>query len=274
MLIAHLSDPHVGLDPLTLGGRVHPASALRRALAHVRGLRPAPDVLLLTGDLTDDGREQDYQAIAALLRQELPAPEGGGPLTLAVPGNHDRRAPALRLLAGVMPVAADAPAGLACLRVERGGLHFIGLDSVTPGAAHGGLESGQLDWLARALKACAGEPAVIFMHHPPIITGLAAMDACGLLDGCAELGELVAAHGRVQLIACGHVHRPVVGQLGGALVVAAPSTSHQIDLDLRPGGPLSCRLEPPMIGLYRWTPEEGMVCHFSHVKPFGEPLAL
>lgn len=274
MLIAHLSDPHIGLDPEALDGRVHPADALRRALAHVRGLRPAVDVLLLTGDLSDDGREQDYQTIAALLRQELPAPDGGGPRVLAVPGNHDQRALALRLLAGAMPTAADAPAGLACLYVEHGGLHFIGLDTVTPGASHGQLEDEQLAWLARALRACAGQPALIFMHHPPLVTGLAAMDACGLLRGRAELGELVAAHGRVQLIACGHVHRPVMGQLGGAPVVLAPSTSHQIELDLRSGGSLFCRLEPPMIGLYRWTPEDGMACHFSYVEPFGLPLAL
>ena len=274
MLIAHLSDPHIGLDPATLAGRVDPPAALRRALAHVRGLRPAVDVLLLTGDLVDAASEQDYQTVAALLRQELPAPANGGPRVLAVPGNHDQRALALRLLAAAMPTAADAPAGLICLHVEHGGLHFIGLDTVTPGAAHGQLEGEQLDWLERTLRACAGQPALLFMHHPPLVTGLAAMDACGLLYGGDELGRLVAAHGGVQLIACGHMHRPVMGQLGGAPVVAAPSTSHQIELDLRPGGPLRCRLEPPMIGLYRWTPQDGIACHFSHIEPFGAPLAL
>jgi 3',5'-cyclic AMP phosphodiesterase CpdA len=193
---------------------------------------------------------------------------------LAVPGNHDLRASALRLLAAAMPRAADAPPGLVCLHVTHGGLHFIGLDTVVERAAHGELGDEQLDWLRRTLRACAGQPTLIFMHHPPLVTGLAAMDACGLLRGRAELRRLVAEHGGVQLIASGHMHRPIAGQLGGASVVVATSASHQIDLDLRPGAPLLGRLEPPMIGLYRWTPEDGMACHFCHVQPFGMPLPL
>lgn len=266
MLIAHISDSHIGFDPGRMAGHIDPVAALRCALAHVRSLAPAPEVLLLTGDLADSGREQDYQTVATLLREELPAT--GGPRVLAVPGNHDLREPALRVLAATMPRAADAPPGLICLHVEHGGLHLIGLDTVAPGAMHGELDDSQLDWLQRTLRRCAGQPALIFMHHPPLITGLAAMDARGLLRGRAELARLVAEHGRVQLIACGHIHRPLAGLLGGAPLVTISSSSHQITLDLRPDAPLSGRLEPPMIGLYRWTPEDGIACHLSHIQPF------
>jgi 3',5'-cyclic AMP phosphodiesterase CpdA len=58
----------------------------------VRTLQPAVDVLLLTGDLADSGRPQDYAEIAALLADTLPTPSEGGPRVLAVPGNHDLRA--------------------------------------------------------------------------------------------------------------------------------------------------------------------------------------
>lgn len=274
MLIAHLTDPHIGLDPGPLAGHVDPTAALRRALAHVRALQPAPDVLLLSGDLTDAGRPQDYQIIAELLQRELPAPADGGPRVLAIPGNHDLRASALQMLPQAMAPAADAPGGLACVRATHGGLHFIGLDTVVPGAPHGELGDAQLDWLQRSLQACAGQPVLIFMHHPPLVSGMAAMDACGLLRGRAELSRLVAAHGGVQAIVAGHMHRTIVGQLGGAPVVVAPSTSHQLALDLRPDAPLALQLEPPMIGLYRWTPQDGIACHFSYVQPFGEPYVL
>ena len=107
-----------------------------------------------------------------------------------------------------------------------------------------------------------------------MLTGMAAMDDCGLRHGRAELARLIAAHGQVQLVAAGHMHRPILGALGGAPVVVAPSTSHQIELDLNPNAPLAVRLEPPMIGLYRWTPEDGIACHFSHVQAFDGPFPI
>ena len=269
MLIAQITDPHIGLQPGPASGPLDPTGSLRRALAHVRALQPAVDVLLLTGDLADGGRPQDYAEIAALLADTLPTPAEGGPRVLAVPGNHDLRAPARQALAAAMPVAPDAPGDCVCLHVEHGGLHLIGLDTVVPGAAHGALAADQLAWLQRHLAACADAPVLIFMHHPPLVSGMAAMDACGLLQGRAELGRIVAAHGGVQAIAAGHLHRAIVGQLGGAPVVVAPSSSHQLTLDLRPDAPLALRFEPPMIGLYRWTAADGIACHFSYVQAFG-----
>jgi len=269
MLIAHITDPHIGLKPGLLTGPVDPSGGLRRALEHVRALQPAIDVLLLTGDLADNGQAHDYAEIAAQLERALPPPAAGGPRVLAIPGNHDLRSAARRQLASVMPVADDAPGECICLHATVGDMHLIGLDSVVPGAPHGALEADQLGWLQRQLAACAGQPVVLFMRHPPLVSGMSAMDNCGLLHGRTELGRLVDAHGGVQLIACGHMHRPIVGQLGGAPVVVAPSSSHQLALDLRPGAPVACRFEPPMIGLYRWTPADGLACHFSYIESFG-----
>ena len=48
MLIAHLTDPHLGLAP-ALNGALDPSAALRRALAHVRQLPTPPELLLLSG---------------------------------------------------------------------------------------------------------------------------------------------------------------------------------------------------------------------------------
>ena len=274
MVIAHLTDSHIGLKSQALGSRLDPTEALRRALAHVRGLDPAPEVLLLTGDMTDAGHPDDYATIAELLKQELPALSQGRMQVICTPGNHDNRRNARQALGALLPVCAHAPNEHACIVAEVGGLHFIGLDTVVPGQPHGALDGQTLDWLARVLHAHAGQAVALFMHHPPLVTGIDAMDRCGLLHGRAELARLGAAHGGEQFIACGHMHRPIVGALGGAPVIVAPSTSHQLELDLRPGAPLALRLEPPMIGLYRWTPEDGVACHFSHVQPFDGPYRV
>jgi len=53
MLIAQLSDPHYVPADVRLFGRLDAAGCLERAVAHVNAL--APDVVLITGDLTNDG---------------------------------------------------------------------------------------------------------------------------------------------------------------------------------------------------------------------------
>lgn len=270
MLIAQLSDSHIGLDPAVLGGHVDTTAALHRAVAHVARLVPAPDAVLLTGDLADAGQAADYATLAAALRA-LRQP------VYAVAGNHDLPAIAQAGLGAAMPVAADAPAGCTCYHVALGGLgglRLVALDTVVAGQAHGRLDAAQLAWLARTLRDHAADPVLIAMHHPPLRTGIDAMDRCGLREGTAELAALVQGHGRVQGILCGHVHRPIHGMLGGAPVHVAPSVAHQIALDLRPGAALACRLEPPKILLHRWSAHDGLCTHLSYVDEFAGPFAL
>ena len=128
--------------------------------------------------------------------------------------------------------------------------------------------------LAGQLGQCRDEPVLLFMHHPPLPTGIEAMDACSLLEGGDELAALVRAHGRVQGILCGHLHRPVQMQFGGAPLHVAPSVAHQIALDLRPGAALHAQLEPPKISLHRWSPVQGLCTHLSYVQAFGPALPL
>jgi 3',5'-cyclic AMP phosphodiesterase CpdA len=267
LLIAQMSDPHVGTPPGFLGGRVDGEAALRRAVQHLAGLQPAPDLVLVTGDLAEHGSAADYAAVRDAL-SPLPMP------VYAIPGNHDDPALARRALGRVMPVDAAAPDGACCYHVHHRGLHLVALDSVVPRRSHGALTPPRLQWLARTLAACAGEPVLLFMHHPPCPTGLEAMDACRLMHGADELAALMRGHGAVQGLLCGHLHRPVQLLFGGVPLHVAPSVAHQIALDLRPEAPLRARLEPPKVSLHRWSPDQGLCTHLSYVEPFGEPLPL
>jgi 3',5'-cyclic AMP phosphodiesterase CpdA len=267
LLIAQLSDAHVGTGRDFLGGRMDTTAALRRAVLHVAALRPAPDLVLLTGDLTERGRPEEYAVVLdALTPLRMPV--------YAVPGNHDDAIAAREALRACMPVAPDAPAGTCCYHVTHGGLHLVALDTVVPRRPHGALAASQLDWLAGVLDLCRGDPVLLFMHHPPLPTGLEAMDACSLLSGSDALASAIRVHGGVQGVLCGHLHRPVQMTFGGAPLHVAPSVAHQIALDLRPGAPLRARLEPPKISLHRWSTDLGLCTHLSYVEPFGEPMPL
>ena len=98
MLIAQLSDLHYRLEGDRLQGRIDPHKALVDTIEHIRGLNPQPDVVILSGDLVNDGEAEEYAGLARLLRR-LPAP------VYAIPGNHDQRDLTREHLAftGVMP---------------------------------------------------------------------------------------------------------------------------------------------------------------------------
>ncbi|MDP1806987.1 MAG: metallophosphoesterase, partial [Acidimicrobiales bacterium] len=82
VLIAQLSDPHVVEHGERLLGGIDTAGFLRAAVAHVGALAPAPDLVVITGDLVNDGLAEQYAHLAELI---APLP---GPVPL-LPGNHD-----------------------------------------------------------------------------------------------------------------------------------------------------------------------------------------
>ena len=86
MLIAQLTDFHLR-PPGRAANRVVETNMLAaRAVRTLAALRPAPDAILLTGDLADRGEPEAYALLARLLERA-----GVGPV-FAIPGNHDDRA--------------------------------------------------------------------------------------------------------------------------------------------------------------------------------------
>jgi 3',5'-cyclic-AMP phosphodiesterase len=214
-VVVQLSDPHIGA---AWRGR-DPAATLAAVVERVRALEPA--AVLVTGDLTEHATDAEYE-----LARELLAPLGA-PLHV-LPGNHDDRAAMRRHFD--LPGAGDEPV---LYTADAGSPRLVVLDSTRPGENGGELDAGRLAWLDSALAA-SDAPALIATHHPPIWSGLPAMDAIGLPAGDrAALGELLGRHPHVLGIVAGHAHRPLAGQLGGRAVVVAPSTYVQLRFDLR-----------------------------------------
>ena len=262
MIVAQVSDPHVALDPET-GQDSDGARGLALAVARIAEMVPAPECILLTGDLADDGSPASY----ARLREIL------APLTMPVhpiPGNHDDR-DALREAFADHPLVA-ATEHFVQYALDAAGLRIVMCDTLVAGAPGGSLDEERLEWIAAQLAAAPeGEPVLVALHHPPFDTGIAAMDLIGL-DASARLATLLAGHPDVALVVCGHVHRTVVTSAGGRRVFLGPSTSLAIALDLRDDVPGRLVREPPAFALHVHRGGGDIVSHVQPLGDFGEPF--
>src|SRR5262249_46714211 len=139
-----------------------------------------------------------------------------------------------------------------------------------PGEPAGALCAERLGWLAARLAEQPERPTLLFMHHPPIATGIEHMDAMGLA-GAPALAELLRRHPPVERVACGHVHRSIPAPFAGTVASIAPSTAHQVALDLRPAAPACFTFEPPGFHLHLWQPGLGIVTHTAATDSWPGP---
>ena len=259
MILCQISDLHIKAERKLAYGVVDTAGMLERCFAQINQLPQRPDAVVLTGDLVDHGRPEDYGVL-----RELLAP-------LAMPfyllaGNHDER-DALR--AGfrdhaylqhndpfVQYVIDDLP------------VRLVALDTVIPGAGGGTLCSQRLEWLDRTLAAST-RPTIVAMHHPPFATGIGHMDRIGL-DNAPAFGKVIASHPCVERVIAGHLHRSIMVRFAGTVASTCPSPAHQVALDLAPDGTEGFIMEPPAFQLHYWD-GIALVTHTSYIGDFAGP---
>jgi 3',5'-cyclic-AMP phosphodiesterase len=257
--IAQISDLHVKREGQLAYGRVDTARALARCVAALNGFDPAPDFVVISGDLVDTPTSEEYQHLKQLL----------APLKLrfaGVPGNHDGR-DMMRAAFPDQPYAM--PTGALNQKVDIGHLDLLLLDSSVPGKPHGELDEQTLQWLETILAASDRRPALVFMHHPPFEAGIWHMDRQNLRNA-ESLAVIVGRHPRVQLIATGHVHRATLAVFEGRPCTICPAPNHAVDLDLGHLREPSFRVEPPAFHLHTWFPGEGFGRVVTHQVPIGE----
>jgi Icc protein len=222
--LLQFTDPHLPGIPGTLVRGVATEATLARCVDHARRRHPAPDAVLLTGDLVHD----DAAGYAALRAQfgDSPAP------VHCLPGNHDEPERVRRALAGP-PFVHD-------IAVRYGAWLIVMLDSTVGGSHHGHLAAAELERLDEALATDAGAHAIVCLHHQPVPHGSRWLDEL-MLDNAAEFFAVIARHGGVRGLAWGHTHQPFEGMHGRVRLMGTPSTCMQFtqnadefEVDTRP----------------------------------------
>jgi 3',5'-cyclic AMP phosphodiesterase CpdA len=229
-LLAQLSDPHIGCD----WGEGDPVARLAAVIDAVGAMRPAPEAVLVSGDLADHATEAEYEQLRELLAR-LQAP------LYVLPGNHDDRR-GLHQHFGV-PGGDGEPVQYS---MDLGPFRLVVVDTTRPGADPGALDAARIDWLDAELAQAPELPTLIAMHHPPLVTDVPAWDELGLpAANRRALAAVIERHRQVRRLTAGHVHRLITADLARRPVLTVPSTliqarlnigSHEIELAHEPAG--------------------------------------
>jgi 3',5'-cyclic-AMP phosphodiesterase len=260
ILIAQITDLHIKPKGELAYGRVDTARALEALIHTLNALAPAPDLVVISGDLVDGGTNEEYSHLIDILRQlNLPF--------AVTAGNHDDRAAARRAFPDQPFVKGSA------LNQTRqvGPLDIIMLDSSVPEQPHGLLDDETLVWLDQHLQDNIKRPALLFLHHPVFAMGIWHMDEQPLRNSEA-LAAIVTRHDHVALVAAGHAHRAVVSSFAGTIATVCPAPSHAVALDLDQRQEPAFQIEPPAFHLHAWLPQEQkLVTHHVPVGVFDGP---
>ncbi len=261
MLIAQLSDPHVCGEKELYKGLVDSNAMLAAAVRHLNTLSPEPDVVILTGDVTEHGTSEEYAHSRKLLleiRQPL----------IVIPGNHDQRE---EFRAGFADMDYLPKAGPMHFAVsDLGAVRIVALDVTVPGAHHGDIEDKEIAWLESCLAEEPDRPTIFMLHQPPFLSGIPYLDQYRCF-GAERLEGLLQNHQNVELIVCGHVHRFMMRRFAGTLICTAPSTTTSIALRLEADAEPASYVEPPALLLHNWSSDAGLMTHMVPIGKFPGP---
>lgn len=210
IVIAHISDLHCG-------SRYHIPSLAKRVVDELNML--CPDVVVVTGDLTDMGFRQEFvQAHDLLARIACDR-------RMVLMGNHDAR--------NVGDEHFSELFGDRSAECAFNGLRVLGIDSSEPDLDTGRVGRERHRWVEERFGDDPDEFKIVALHHhlvPVPGTGRErniVHDAGDLLRVLADCG--------VDLVLCGHKHVPNVWRLEDMLVVnAGTCCTHRLRGRVRP----------------------------------------
>ena len=204
--IVQLSDCHVAADPQASYRGQNADRNLSAVLEAVKGWKP--EVILLTGDVSEDGSRPSYQRVSERVG------ECGVPV-LALPGNHDEPA----VMRDGFPAGPwDGP------HLSRiGDWRLVLLDSTERGRVSGLLDRSSLEWLESELNSGKEGHHLVALHHQPVAVDAPWIDRYRL-ESPQDFLDLVDRSPSVRGVLWGHIHQDFRQDRNGVAFLGAPST--------------------------------------------------
>ncbi len=249
MQFIHITDPHVDIHKQHYG--VDSFECLSRAVDHAVQHVPQADFLVVTGDVANNGDKESYRAVREILSR-APCP------SFVVPGNHDNPSVMAEVFHRTSSIsleeAAHLTGGIWTDVLQTKLLNAVFLDTHLENEGAGAVSRQAMELLLNVLGE--NSHTLVFMHHPPFESGIAAMDVIGLNNSAELLAMLQRAENKPAGIFCGHLHRSISGIWNGIPVWCLRSTSHQVDMFDPNSEQIACCSEAPEYGLAVLTQSE------------------
>jgi len=199
--IVQLSDIHVG-------SQFH-EEIFDQVIEEVNDLGPA--AVLVTGDLTNEGLKKEYEKCKAKFAQfEVEK-------IIAISGNHDYRNTGYLLFKKFFPFET--------VNVLDEDVVLVTLGTARPDRDEGEVGYRQNLWLERTMKKYPKSTKIVAMHHHLIGIPDSGTDRVTVIDAGDVLRTALSS--KVDLVLCGHKHRPWIWDFGNLSIVNAGTTSSE-----------------------------------------------
>lgn len=207
--LLQITDCHLGSTP----GEVLLGLDTDESLCDVLQLvkeQEKPDLILATGDISNDGGVRSYERFVEIVDQYFP----GIPLAW-LPGNHDD--PVNMDQVKNLPIEAHHIAA---------GWNLIFLDSKIPMEEGGDLQPSELERLEKELRMHRAKPTLVFLHHQIVPVGSAWVDQY-VVKSHQQFFNVIDRFDNVKAVSWGHVHQEFNSRRKGVALMATPSTCVQ-----------------------------------------------
>jgi Icc protein len=199
IVVAHISDFHIGSYHFV-------ANLMNRIILELNELKP--DIVVVTGDLTNEGFRQEYLTAKSYLDgiecERL----------MVIPGNHDSR--------NVGYLHFQELFGPLFQCQEWAGVFVMGVDSSEPDLDSGQIGRERYGWIVNNLQSFDGFKIFALHHHLLPVPGTGRER--NIVFDAGDVLELLNFSG-VDLVLTGHKHVPYVWRLEDMYVVNAGTIS-------------------------------------------------
>jgi Icc protein len=211
--VLQITDTHLGVEPNTPLLSMDTDDSLLAVLDLAGKVLPAPDLMLATGDLSDQGALNAYFRLRDYTRSVCQH-------QFWLLGNHDH--------AETLRQATDDNKDLIRNDIRVGAWQIVMLNSQIPGQVGGRLGPRQLALLEEALQAGAdaGLNTLVCLHHQPEPVGSAWIDSQAVVDA-DEMFVVIEQYPNAKAVLWGHVHQEVDYLRKSVRMLATPSTCIQ-----------------------------------------------
>lgn len=209
--ILQVTDCHLGQDAGESLLGLSTAATLDSVLQRARAEEGRFDLVLCTGDISNDGTRGSYERYVKAVRKYLPQT----PMAW-LEGNH------------------DDPTSMRNMRISApqtdylqvGDWRLILLNSRVPFEERGELHRSELERLEALLESDPQAPTMIFLHHQVVPVGSAWIDQY-VVSNADEFFDIIDRFDNVKAVSWGHVHQEFYNVRNGVDLIATPSTCVQ-----------------------------------------------